>query len=72
MLLESGARVCPEEANTTQKKLLQRPTSLEIPDFSGVDEWSLLLFVCWFSAIWTELFDIFGFPNQFELRTIMH
>jgi hypothetical protein len=29
--------VCPEEANTTQKKLLQRPTSLEIADKPGVD-----------------------------------
>ena len=27
-------RVCLEEANTPEKKLLQRPTSLEISDFN--------------------------------------
>jgi hypothetical protein len=28
-------RVCPEEANTPEKELLSRPTSLEKRDFSG-------------------------------------
>lgn len=33
-------RVCPEQANTPGKKLLQRPTSLEIPDLSGAEQLS--------------------------------
>ncbi|MGB8325664.1 MAG: hypothetical protein WCE52_22080 [Candidatus Acidiferrum sp.] len=31
-------RVCLEEANTSGKKLLQRPTSLEKPDKSGLEQ----------------------------------
>jgi hypothetical protein len=32
------AEVCPEEANTPRKKLLQRPTSLEIADLPSASE----------------------------------